>query len=237
MVQKVRDPYRALGLAHNASNSEIKLAYRKLALRYHPDRQIGASPEEQKAATDKFAEISSAYALLSDESQKRTYDHIYKYGGFDNDSSDDDNHKPKPRSSSRPRNGSRVDLNDPIFFKRPGGTSARGNDPITSFIFRSGGNKDRVFATIGIPGTRGGRSYGFSFPTKPSAAPTGGPSSSSSSSSSSSAAAHVGAKDGAHNERTPGGNNNAAPWYDDLMESIQRKLSKCNSPCGPFLVQ
>lgn len=90
----VPDPYKALGLPHEASQSQIKTAYRKMAMKYHPDRltRQNASPQEQKEAADKFAAISSAYALLSDLQKKAAYDHIYKYGGYD-----DDPHEQQPQ--------------------------------------------------------------------------------------------------------------------------------------------
>lgn len=81
-----QDPYKVLGLGHDASPSQIKVTYRKLALKYHPDRQTrrqsdgNASPDD---ATDKFVEIAAAYALLSDPLRKREYDHLYKFGAFD----------------------------------------------------------------------------------------------------------------------------------------------------------
>lgn len=80
-----RDPYSILGLDHNASSTQIKLAYRKLALKYHPDRQQHSSEQQKQEATNKFAEISSAYAILSDPTKKSQYDHLYKFGAFDND--------------------------------------------------------------------------------------------------------------------------------------------------------
>ncbi len=83
----VPDPYRALGLPHEASPSQIKTSYRKLAMKYHPDRltRQSASPEQQEEASNKFAAVSSAYSILSDPQRKAQYDHIYKYGGYDND--------------------------------------------------------------------------------------------------------------------------------------------------------
>lgn len=63
------DYYKTLGLAKGASNDEIKKSYRKLALQYHPDRNKG-----DKAAEDKFKEISEAYAVLSDDEKRRQYD-------------------------------------------------------------------------------------------------------------------------------------------------------------------
>ena len=81
----VNDPYLALGLSHDANQDQIKRAYRRLAMRYHPDRlqRTNASQEEINKATADFATCSQAYALLSDEKKKQRYDHIYKYGGYD----------------------------------------------------------------------------------------------------------------------------------------------------------
>jgi len=85
-----RDPYKTLGLNHNASPTQIKVAYRKLALKYHPDRQKQSNQQQQEEATTKFSEISSAYALLSDPTKKSQYDHLYKFGAFDSSEMRDD---------------------------------------------------------------------------------------------------------------------------------------------------
>ncbi len=74
MVQK--DYYQILGLNHNVSEEEIKRAYRKLALQYHPDHHPDDSGSEEK-----FKEISEAYAVLSDSEKRRTYDR-FGYTGF-----------------------------------------------------------------------------------------------------------------------------------------------------------
>jgi molecular chaperone DnaJ len=64
-----RDYYDVLGLQKGSSQAEIKSAYRKLALKYHPDRNQG-----DKEAEEKFKESSEAYEVLSDEGKKRIYD-------------------------------------------------------------------------------------------------------------------------------------------------------------------
>lgn len=58
--------YEALGLPKNASKQDIKNAYRKLSLQYHPDRQLDATDEELKLATEQFMRINEAYEVLSE---------------------------------------------------------------------------------------------------------------------------------------------------------------------------
>ncbi len=67
------DYYKSLGVSKNASKSEIKKAYRKLALKYHPDR-ASKSGIDPKKAEEKFKEISEAYSILSDEKKRQQYD-------------------------------------------------------------------------------------------------------------------------------------------------------------------
>ena len=69
-----KDLYEILGINRNASDDEIKKAFRKLSLKYHPDRQGGKSDAEKKQAEEKFKEISGAYAILSDHEKKHQYD-------------------------------------------------------------------------------------------------------------------------------------------------------------------
>jgi len=64
-----KDYYEVLGVAKSASSEEIKKAYRKLALKYHPDRNKG-----DKAAETKFKEASEAYHVLSDKERRLNYD-------------------------------------------------------------------------------------------------------------------------------------------------------------------
>ncbi len=63
------DYYSVLGVSKSASTDEIKKAYRKLALKYHPDRN-----KDNKEAEDKFKQISEAYAVLSDKEKRQQYD-------------------------------------------------------------------------------------------------------------------------------------------------------------------
>jgi len=81
-----KDYYEILGVNKSSSKEEIKKAYKKLALKYHPDR---ASKEKQKEYEEKFKEISEAYAVLSDEGKRKNYD-SFGHSGFDQRYSQED---------------------------------------------------------------------------------------------------------------------------------------------------
>ena len=72
-----RDFYEILGLAKNATEDDIKKSYRKLAMKYHPDRN-----PDSKGAEDKFKEAKEAYEMLSDPQKREAYDR-YGHAGVD----------------------------------------------------------------------------------------------------------------------------------------------------------
>ena len=82
------DYYEILGVSKDADSDEIKKAFRKLALKYHPDRNAG-----DKEAEEKFKEINEAYQVLGNDERRQTYDRYGKeglngafgndFGGFD----------------------------------------------------------------------------------------------------------------------------------------------------------
>lgn len=74
-----RDFYEVLGVPKNASEDEIKKAYRKLAMKFHPDRNQG---DKAKEAEEKFKEVKEAYEVLSDAQKKAAYDQ-YGHAGVD----------------------------------------------------------------------------------------------------------------------------------------------------------
>ena len=76
MAEK-RDYYEVLGVARDASSDDIKKAYRKLAVKYHPDR----NPDD-KEAEEKFKEAAEAYDVLSDSEKRAKYDRFgHNMGG------------------------------------------------------------------------------------------------------------------------------------------------------------
>ena len=91
-----RDYYDVLGVTKAASKDDIKKAYRKLALKYHPDKTKG-----DKSSEEKFKEASEAYHILSDDKRKTNYDQFghaafegaggagQGFGGFDTSSFSD----------------------------------------------------------------------------------------------------------------------------------------------------
>lgn len=81
MAEK-RDYYEVLGLEKSASADDIKAAYRKAALKWHPDRWVSGTDAEKKTAEEKFKEASEAYSVLSDPDKKAKYDQ-FGFAGVD----------------------------------------------------------------------------------------------------------------------------------------------------------
>ncbi len=72
----MKDFYKILGVSENASEEEIKSAYKKLAKQHHPDKNQG-----NKKSEDKFKEMSEAYNLLGDAKKRKEYDQMRRFGG------------------------------------------------------------------------------------------------------------------------------------------------------------
>lgn len=70
LLLMTKDYYKILGLERSASDADIKKAYRRLAMKYHPDR----NPGKEKEATERFKEINEAYGVLGDPEKRQQYD-------------------------------------------------------------------------------------------------------------------------------------------------------------------
>ena len=101
-----KDFYNVLGVPASATQDQIKRSYRKLAKRYHPDANAG-----DKAAAERFKEISEAYSVLNDAAKRKQYDQLRRYGAFNGTGS----RAPGPRGGAGPGGGTRFeefDLHD-----------------------------------------------------------------------------------------------------------------------------
>ncbi|HJE82907.1 DnaJ domain-containing protein, partial [Megasphaera stantonii] len=74
-----RDYYEILGVPKDASDAEIKKAFRKLAIKYHPDK----NRDDPKTAEEKFKEVNEAYQVLSDKNKRAQYDQ-FGHAAFEN---------------------------------------------------------------------------------------------------------------------------------------------------------
>lgn len=69
-----KDYYKILEVEKHADDATIKRAYRKGALKYHPDKQVGLNEDEQRVAESKFKDVAEAYEILSDPEKRDRYD-------------------------------------------------------------------------------------------------------------------------------------------------------------------
>ncbi|BBN11176.1 hypothetical protein MPTK1_5g09690 [Marchantia polymorpha subsp. ruderalis] len=67
------DYYKVLGIRRDANAAEVKTAFRRLALKFHPDRHVNSSDQSKHSAGQKFKELSEAYEVLSDEKKRAVY--------------------------------------------------------------------------------------------------------------------------------------------------------------------
>ncbi|MEL6496231.1 MAG: J domain-containing protein [Cyanobacteria bacterium J06623_7] len=116
-MPEVRNYYEMLGVTKNAPSSEIKKAYRTLAIKYHPDRNLG-----NKAAEEKFKDINEAYEVLSDQTRRVQYDQTLNRNIFTRKAGGGSFGRGKGTSTQqRPSRGNRVDPRD----FRPGTTKTQ----------------------------------------------------------------------------------------------------------------
>jgi len=128
------NPYQVLSVPRNATASQIKSAYRKLALKYHPDRQT--TPEEKERCSQVFVQIGNAYEILADNERREEYDRFGTVGGG---------------------GAGRSQSNRAAGFGDSGGFGGFGG-------FRGFGGLDDIFANDPFfAGKKGGRAAGFSF--------------------------------------------------------------------------
>src|SRR5687767_14973196 len=115
-----RDYYEILGVPRGASDEEIRKSYRKLAVKYHPDKNPG-----DKAAEEKFKELGEAYEVLCEPQKRAAYDQ-YGHAAFD----------PRARAS---RGGGFGDFHDPFeIFREVFGGGGGGGSSIFDDLFGGG---------------------------------------------------------------------------------------------------
>lgn len=121
-----KDYYEVLGVGKNASDDEIKKAYRKLAIKYHPDKNPG-----DKEAEEKFKEVSEAHEVLSDKQKRARYDQ-FGHAGVGGSA-----------GAGNPFQGGNFNFNGQSFNFDFGGAGSGGLDDIFESLFGFGGGRHR----------------------------------------------------------------------------------------------
>jgi len=148
----VMDPYKVLNLSHSATGIEIKKSYRELARQFHPDRLMSASEKEKEHANVNFARISEAYSMLMDPQRKAQYDHVYKYGGYDDDDEEDDvndNKHPSYRQQDHAKEYTTKQENQHSKKRKQVGIGYQCTDPF-AYLWTSG----KVHSTTNVAGIK-----------------------------------------------------------------------------------
>ena len=114
---KRKDFYKILGVPKDATDSEIKKCYRKLALKWHPDRHASSTEEKKKEAENTFRDVNLAYEVLSDPTKKQRYDAGVEEQDLDN-----------PHATAGGHGHGGMDPNDlfEIFMRQQSGGGRRG---------------------------------------------------------------------------------------------------------------
>jgi curved DNA-binding protein len=103
-----KDYYKTLGVERNASAEDIKKTFRKLAMKYHPDRNKG-----NKEAEEKFKDINEAYEVLSDPQKRARYDQLgASYSQWQQNGGDSGNFNWNDWANAAGRGGTQVDMGD-----------------------------------------------------------------------------------------------------------------------------
>ncbi|GEM_PF-603597 len=136
----MEDLYAVLGVTKEASQSQIKSAYRKLAVKYHPDKNPG-----DRAAEEKFKKISAAYNVLGDEEKRRSYDNFGSYSAQQTGAEDPWTQfwKQAQQQAYRQQTYSRK------FYTTE--ESGEYDDPWVQWYGSGGGNQNRTFYTFRNP--------------------------------------------------------------------------------------
>ncbi len=144
-----KDYYQILGVSKNASAEEIKKAYRKLAMKYHPDRNKG-----DKTAEERFKEVNEAYAVLSDPDKRKQYD-TFGSQGFKQHFSQEDIYRGSDISDILREMGLGGD-----FFSKIFGGAGRGGGGFRTYTFTGGGPRPGPGPGPGMGGFDFGPDFG-----------------------------------------------------------------------------